>query len=114
MILVINFPDAAGDRQESKRTLVIRLGATGAVRLYLALISVAYLSLPLLVWAGLPPTAALALTIPLPLAVWQCLRMWRGDWQKPAAWNSLGFWSIGLLMGSAMLETLAFFWLAFR
>ncbi len=112
MILVINFPDAAGDQQVSKRTLVIRLGAEGAVRLYLALIAVAYLSLPLLVWAGLPPAAAAALAIPLPLAVWQSLRMWRGDWQQPAAWDSLGFWSIGLLMGSAVLETLAFSWLA--
>lgn len=112
MILVINFPDAAGDRQASKRTLVIRLGAAGAVRLYLTLIAVAYLSLPLLVWAGLPPAAALAVAIPLPLACWQGWRMWRGEWQEPAAWNSLGFWSIGLLMGSATLEMLAFFWLA--
>lgn len=111
MILVINFPDAAGDRQASKHTLVLRLGPSRAVRLYLGLLATAYLSLPLLAGLGLPTPAALALALPLPLALWQGRRMWRGEWSKPAAWNSLGFWSIGLLMGSAMLETAAFFWL---
>ena len=112
MILVINFPDAAGDQQVSKRTLVLRLGPAGAVRFYLGLLAIAYLTLPLLVWACLPPPVAFAILLMLPLALWQGWRMQRGAWNEPAAWNSLGFWSIGLLMGSAMLETGAFFWLA--
>lgn len=113
MILVINFPDAAGDRQTDKHTLVIRLGAARASRLYLAVLALAYLSLPLLWAAGLPWLVVLAVLAMSPLAAWQALRMGRGDWRQPRAWNSLGFWSIGLLMGTAGLMVLAFAWLIF-
>jgi 1,4-dihydroxy-2-naphthoate octaprenyltransferase len=46
-----------------------------------------------------------------PLAAWQAYRMGRGAWRRSQAWNSLGFWSIGLLMGTAGLVVLAFAWL---
>ncbi|MBP6786037.1 MAG: prenyltransferase [Candidatus Promineofilum sp.] len=111
MILVINFPDAAGDRQTGKRTLVVRLGAARAARLHTALLATAYLSLPLLVGAGLPALAAWAVLLPLPLAAWLTWRMVRGGWRDPAAWNGLAFWSIGLLMASAGLVMAAFVWL---
>ncbi len=113
MILVINFPDAAGDRQTGKQTLVVRLGAARAARLHTALLATAYLSLPLLVRAGLPALAALAVLLPLPLGVWLAWRMVSGAWREPAAWNGLAFWSIGLLLASAALELVAFGWLAF-
>lgn len=61
MMLVINFPDAAGDAAVNKRTLTVRLGATRAARLCLWLLTLVYVSLPLLVYAGLPPLAALAM-----------------------------------------------------
>ena len=64
--------------------------------------------LPLLVLAGLPGVVAAAVLLPLPLAAWLAWRMARGDWRNPAAWNSLGFWSIGLLMATAGLELIAF------
>lgn len=108
MIIVINFPDAAGDRQVGKRTLVLRLGGERAARLHPALLALAYLSLPLLVVAGLPLPVAVAVLLPLPLAVWLAWQMSRGAWRRPAAWNALGFWSIGLLMASAGLELVAF------
>ncbi len=108
MILVINFPDAAGDHHAGKRTLVLRLGGERAARLHVALLALAYLMLPLLVLAGLPVMVAAAVLLPLPLAVWLAWRMARGDWRNPAAWNSLGFWSIGLLMATAGLELIAF------
>ena len=41
MILVINFPDAAGDRHAGKRTLVLRLGGERAARLHVALLALA-------------------------------------------------------------------------
>jgi 1,4-dihydroxy-2-naphthoate octaprenyltransferase len=113
MILVINFPDAAGDRQTGKDTLVIRLGAQKAARLHGLVIALAYGSLPLLWWAGVPGLAVLALALPLPLGAWLAWRMQRGDGARPEAWNSLGFWSIGLLMGSAGLVLLAFTVLVF-
>ena len=111
MILVINFPDAAGDLQAGKRTLVVRLGAPRAARLHAALLATAYLSLPLLVGAGLPPLVGMGLLVPLPLGGWLVWRMVRGAWREPAAWGGLAFWSIGLLMASAGLALLTFGWL---
>lgn len=111
MIISVNLPDAAGDRQVDKHTLVVRLGPAGASRLYIGSLAAAYLSLPLLVLLGLPPLVALAALLPLPLALWQAYRMARGAWADPAAWNSLAFWSIGLLIASGGLEVLAFAWL---
>jgi len=111
MLLSINFPDAAGDAVTGKRTLVVRLGSEQAARLYVAILSAAYLSLPLLVWSGLPLPVALAAGLLAPAAAWQIWRVRRGAWANPAAWDSLAFWSIGLLMGTAALETAAFLWL---
>jgi 1,4-dihydroxy-2-naphthoate octaprenyltransferase len=113
MILVINIVDAAGDVQVRKRTLVIRLGANQAVLLYLGILLTAYGLLPILVIAGLPLLVAGAALLPVPLAVWQVRRMMRGDWRDTAHWDSLAFWSIGLLMTTAGLQTAAFLWLAF-
>jgi 1,4-dihydroxy-2-naphthoate octaprenyltransferase len=112
MILSVNFPDAAGDLQVDKHTLVVRLGPARAARLYLICLGLAYLSLPVLARLGLPPLAALAVLLPLPLAIWQAYRVMRGAWAKPAAWNSLAFWSIALLILSGGLEFLAFLWLS--
>ncbi len=111
MILVINFPDAAGDRHTGKRTLVVRLGAARAARLHAALLATAYLSLPSLVGAGLPALPAIGVLLPLPLGLWLTWRMRGGAWRDPAEWNGLAFWSIGLLMASAGLELAAFGWL---
>lgn len=108
MILILNFPDAAGDRQAGKRTLVLQLGPERAARLHPVLLAAAYLSLPLLVAAGLPVIVAAAALLPLPLAAWLGARMARGAWRAPAAWDSLAFWSIGLLMSTAALELVAF------
>lgn len=111
MIISVNLPDAAGDRQVDKRTLVIRLGPAGASRLYLGCLALAYGALPLLVALGLPPLVALAIILPLPVALWLANRVAHGAWGNPAAWNSLSFWSIGLLMLSGGMEVLAFLWL---
>lgn len=43
-----------------------------------------------------------------PLAAWQGWRVWHGAWADPARWNSLGFCAIGVLMGTARAELLAF------
>jgi hypothetical protein len=72
---------------------------------------VAYVSLPLLVLLGLPALVALALLAISPLAIWQGWRMSRGAWAVPDKWNSLGFWSVGLLMASVAAELLAFLWI---
>ena len=112
LILSVHWPDAAGDRKAGKRTLVVRLGPAAAARLYIGFLALAYLALPFLTVLGLPLNAALGVLVPLPVAVWQAYRMWRGAWANSAAWDSLAFWSIGLLVASAGLETLAFIWLS--
>jgi 1,4-dihydroxy-2-naphthoate octaprenyltransferase len=111
MLLVINFPDAQGDAAAGKRTLVHVLGEKTAVRLYLTLLTLTYLSLPILIVFGLPTAAALALLALSPIAAWQGWRMARRAWADPAQWNSLGLWSIGLLILSATFELLAFLYL---
>lgn len=112
MVMMINFPDAAGDKQAGKRTLVVQLGPAGAARVYLSLLGSTYLLLPLLVGLGLPWPVALAIVIPSPLAIWLAMRMRHEAWNEPLAWDSLGFCSVALLMATAVSETAAFFWLA--
>lgn len=109
MLMVINLPDAAGDAAVGKHTLVYYLGPHRSVRLYIVILFLAYGSLPLLLLLGLPALVALALLAILPLAIWQGWRMRRGAWTDPRLWNSLGFWSIGLLMASVLAELAAFF-----
>jgi 1,4-dihydroxy-2-naphthoate octaprenyltransferase len=112
MVIAVYLPDAAGDRAVNKRTLVVRLGPARAARLYLLCLALAYGALPFLVILGLPAPVAAAVILPLPVALWQGYRLGRSAWADPAAWNSLAFWSIALLIVSASLETLAFAWLA--
>lgn len=111
MLLVINYPDAAGDMSAGKRTLLAVLGPHGALRLYLVVLLLAYLSLPVLVLLGLPGAVALAVLAVSPIALWQGWRMARGAWADPAKWDSLGFWSIGLVMATAGAEFIAFLYL---
>ncbi len=108
MLIIIEFPDAAGDRLSHKRTLVVRLGKLRAARLHNLALLLAYASLPLLVLAGLPVRVALVILIGLPLAGRQFWRMANGAWAQPSCWNSLGFTSIVLLIGTAFLEGLVF------
>jgi hypothetical protein len=61
---------------------------------------------------GLPLLAALALLAISPMALWLGWRIQHGAWADPSQWDSLGFWSIGLVMSSSGVELLAFLWLA--
>lgn len=108
MMLSIEFPDAQGDKSVNKGTLVVRFGAPTAARLYTILLVLPYVLIPFLLIAGLPSAVALAVCIPLPLALWQVLRMERGDWAIPARWNALAFYSIVLLIVTSFAELFAF------
>ena len=110
MLLVINFPDAAGDRAAGKHTLVVLMGPEKASRLYLPALILAYGSLPFLWLAGLPFLVVAAILLLFPLAVWLAWRMKRGAWSDSDQWNSLGFWSVALLMGTIVSEAAAY-WL---
>ncbi len=110
-MLSVEFPDTAGDASAGKCTLVVRLGGAGAARLFGMALLAAYAMLPLLSRLGLPATVAAAAGLTAPLAVWQGWRVLRGAWAEPAQWDSLAFWTIALLMGTAVAELLAFLWL---
>jgi 1,4-dihydroxy-2-naphthoate polyprenyltransferase len=107
MLLAIEFPDAAGDAATGKRTLVVLLGGAWSARLYVALISAAYLTLPLWVSLGLPPRIAIAASTTAPLAAWQVIRVAGGAWRDPERWESIAFWSVALLVTTAVAQLLA-------
>jgi 1,4-dihydroxy-2-naphthoate polyprenyltransferase len=108
MLLSVNFPDAAGDVLVNKRTLVVIVGPKRTSTLYLAALACPYLLLPLLIWLGLPLAVAVAVLLTLPLAVWQGWRIRQGAATDPNRWEALAFWSIGLLLTTALLETVGF------
>jgi 1,4-dihydroxy-2-naphthoate polyprenyltransferase len=107
MLLAIEFPDAAGDAASGKRTLVVRMGALAAARLYAAITLAAFGALPLLARAGLPARVAAAPALLAPVAVWQALRVARGAYGDPARWESVALWSVALLIASAGVELAA-------
>lgn len=107
MLLAIEFPDAAGDAAAGKRTLVVRLGALPAARLYAAITLAAFGALPLWVRAGLPARVAVAPLLLAPIAIWQASRVARGAYGDSARWGSVAFWAVALLIGGAGAELAA-------
>jgi 1,4-dihydroxy-2-naphthoate octaprenyltransferase len=115
MLLAIELPDAAGDAVAGKRTLVVRLGAAAGARLYAALTIAGFGTLPLLASQGvLPVRVALAPLALAPLAIWQAVRVVRGGYADQARWDSVAFWSVALLAGSASAALVAALTLALR
>jgi 1,4-dihydroxy-2-naphthoate polyprenyltransferase len=100
MLLAIEFPDAPSDAATGKRTLVVRLGAARAARLYVAVTLAAYLWLPLAVVLGLPTHVALATASTAPIALWRIIRI--GDHRDPAAFERLTFFGVVLLVATTL------------
>jgi 1,4-dihydroxy-2-naphthoate octaprenyltransferase len=109
MLLAIEFPDAEGDAAAGKRTLVVRLGPAGAARLWRLVLALGVLALLLAALAGLPIRPAVAMSIfVLPAMAWFWWRLGQEAWAEQRWWGWLGFLSIALLMGAAMVELIAF------
>jgi 1,4-dihydroxy-2-naphthoate octaprenyltransferase len=107
MLLAIEFPDAAGDAATGKRTLVVRLGAANAAKLYVAITVAAYLWLPIAYWLGLPSRVAAAAAIPAPIALWRILRV-AVDHRDPLAYERLTFFAVFLLVATSAAMLVAF------
>jgi len=115
MLLAIELPDAAGDAITGKRTLVVRLGAVAGARLYAAVTIAGFGALPLLAaQSALPPRVAIAPIALAPIAIWQAARVVRGGYADQTRWESVAFWSVGLLVGSASAALVAALTLALR
>ncbi|MBX3159306.1 MAG: prenyltransferase [Deltaproteobacteria bacterium] len=110
MLLAIEFPDADGDRATGKRTLVVRLGAARAARLYVVITVAAYAYLAPAHLAGLPAVVALAAAIPAPLALWRAAAV--ADHRDHARHERLTFFAVFLLVATAACELVAFVLLA--
>lgn len=112
MLLAIEFPDAAGDAATGKRTLVVRLGAARAARLYSAVTALAYLWLPVAVVLGLPARIAGCAALLAPLAAWRIARI--ADHRNPAAYERLTLFAVALLVATSLAELVgaATLWLA--
>jgi 1,4-dihydroxy-2-naphthoate octaprenyltransferase len=105
MLLAIEFPDAAGDAATGKRTLVVRLGAPRAARLYVAVTALAYLYLPIGVALGLPVRIAACAALPVPLAAWRIARV--ADHRDPEAYERLTLFAVVLLIATSLAELVA-------
>jgi 1,4-dihydroxy-2-naphthoate polyprenyltransferase len=107
MLLAIEFPDAAGDAATGKRTLVVRLGAPAAAKLYVACTAAAYLWLPIAWRLGVPAIAALFAALPFPVAIWRIARA--GDYRERSAHERMTFFAVAQVVGvaAAMLAGVA-------
>ena len=102
MLIAIEFPDAAGDAAAGKRTLVVRLGAARAARLYAAITAAAFAWPAVAMLAGLPSRVCLAMLAPLPVAVWRISRL--RDHADPRAFERLTFFAVFLLVATSGAE----------
>ena len=101
MLLAIEFPDAAGDAATGKRTLVVKLGAVPAARLYIAITALAFLWPAAGFALGLPARVATALAIPAPIAIWRMTQI--ADHADATAFERLTFWAVFLLVATSAL-----------
>jgi 1,4-dihydroxy-2-naphthoate octaprenyltransferase len=107
MLVVVSLPDVAGDAVVGKRTLAVRCGRPAAGRLAAGALALAYVSLLPLVALGLPAAAAWGYGVWLPVAGWHGRRLWHLGPRSDGPWDALGFWSILLVMGSALTVAIA-------
>jgi 1,4-dihydroxy-2-naphthoate polyprenyltransferase len=112
MILIIDFPDAEGDRAAGKRTPAVRFGGEGAAVLCMAVVCAPYLALWPLLLGGLPLRVVAALLATLPLALLLLQALLRGDWNQPDRWERLAFLAVAWFTAISLAELVGFATLA--
>lgn len=110
MIIALELPDYGTDLKFKKRTLMVRMGWSAAMRLHDAAILAGLLALAGAGVVGLPPKVVIGGLIALPLAgaqLWQMERIRRG--LRPQ-WRLLTINAVGLFGLTAYLEMIGFIW----
>ncbi len=105
MLVTVSLPDYDGDQAAGKGTLAVRIGPDKCARWACGAIALAYVLLPVLWVTGATGSIVVAYAVWGPMAAWQAMSLWSGDGRDPARWNRVGFWGIGLVVGSALTVT---------
>jgi 1,4-dihydroxy-2-naphthoate octaprenyltransferase len=108
MLVAIEFPDAAGDAATGKRTLVVRLGAPVAARLYATITAAAFVWPLVALVLGLPLLVALAMLVPAPIALWRIVQL--RDHANRDAYERLTFFAVFLVVATSAAALIA--WLS--
>lgn len=99
MLIAIEFPDETGDRIAGKRTLVVRLGASRAAKLYAAVTAAAFVWPAIALGLGVPARVALAMVLPAPIGIWRILRL--RDHADRDAFERLTFFAVFLVVATS-------------
>jgi 1,4-dihydroxy-2-naphthoate octaprenyltransferase len=91
LVLVLDFPDADGDAQTGKRTLVVMFGRNRAIGIALVAIMLTYASLPLLHGTAILGAAARGVALTLPLGAWLAWTLGLGRWRQGGSKGTLAF-----------------------
>lgn len=108
MMIVFQLPDYASDAKFEKRTLLVRLGWSTAMRIHDIAIIFAIGSFIVSFFLGLPTRVALGSIISLPLAIgqiWQLARIRQGYSPR---WRTLTYSAIALFGITAYLELIGY------
>jgi 1,4-dihydroxy-2-naphthoate octaprenyltransferase len=108
MLMVFELPDWPVDLRAGKRTLVVRVGWAGGMRLHNAALLLAYGSLGVAVLSGMPPRVALGALLALPLALIQAWQLHRIRAGAAPRWASLELSAVALFALTAYLELAGF------
>jgi 1,4-dihydroxy-2-naphthoate octaprenyltransferase len=107
MLVTIEFPDHAGDHSVGKRSWVVIFGPERAARLVQVLTVAAFLLAGAGVRFGVPTRGLFVWIALAPLALFQCLRLQRGDHRQERAWESLGFVAVALFFLAIVAQLIA-------
>jgi len=104
MLIVFELPDYAADVRVQKRTLVVRLGWSAAIRAHNLALGFGLLSFGVIFLSGVPPRVAASALYLLPLVITQVWQLRRIRLGFPPRWASLTLGSLAVFGIGAYLE----------